>query len=171
MGAGGSAIAMTWHLTRPERGANRPTRLIVADRSISRLDDIRTFHQTLRLDIPVEYNLVCDANSNDATLAGLKASSLVVNATGLGKDAPGSPLSDAAVFPERAIAWDLNYRGDLVFLQQAERQREQRRLQIENGWTYFIHGWTQVIVEVFQITIPVTGPSFDDISGIAADAA
>jgi shikimate 5-dehydrogenase len=171
MGAGGSAIAMTWHLTRPERGANRPTRLIVADRSISRLDDIRTFHQTLRLDIPVEYNLVCDANSNDATLAGLKASSLVVNATGLGKDAPGSPLSDAAVFPERAIAWDLNYRGDLVFLQQAERQREQRRLQIENGWTYFIHGWTQVIVEVFQITIPVTGPSFDDISRIAADAA
>ena len=26
-------------------------------------------------------------------------------------------------------------------------------LQIENGWTYFIHGWTQVIAEVFHVDI------------------
>jgi shikimate 5-dehydrogenase len=171
MGAGGSTIAMTWHLTRPERGIDRPTRLIVADPSQSRLDEIRTFHETLSLDIPVEYHLVTVALNNDITLASLKAGSLVVNATGLGKDAPGSPLSDAATLPEQAIAWDLNYRGDLVFLDQAKRQRQQRRLQVENGWTYFIHGWTQVIAEVFHITIPATGPVFEEISRIAEDAA
>jgi len=42
--------------------------------------------------------------------------------TGLGKDAPGSPLTDAVVFPDHGIVWDLNYRGDLIFLEQARKQ-------------------------------------------------
>jgi shikimate 5-dehydrogenase len=101
----------------------------------------------------------------------LKPGSLVINATGLGKDAPGSPLMDAGVFPERAVVWDLNYRGDLVFLDQARRQQRERSLRIEDGWTYFIHGWTQVIAEVFDVAIPTSGPSFDRISEIAIQAA
>ena len=110
------------------------------------------------------------AQDNDAVLAGLKPGSLIINATGLGKDAPGSPLTDAAVFPDRAIAWDLNYRGDLLFLDQARAQAAARQLQVEDGWTYFIHGWTQVIAEVFDIDIPVRGPGFDAIAAIAARA-
>ena len=65
--------------------------------------------------------LTPDPADNDAVLAGLGAGALVVNATGLGKDGPGSPLTDRARFPVDAVAWDLNYRGDLVFLQQARR--------------------------------------------------
>ena len=103
-------------------------------------------------------------------LAGLKPGSLIINATGLGKDAPGSPLTGAARFPEQAIAWDLNYRGDLIFLDQARAQRQQRGLQIEDGWTYFLHGWTQVIAEVFHIEIPVGGAAFAAISDIALRA-
>ena len=90
-----------------------------------------------------------------------------MNATGLGKDAPGSPLTAAARFPERAIVWDLNYRGDLVLLDQARAQAHERMLQIEDGWTYFLHGWTQVIAEVFHIDIPVRGAGFEAISAIA----
>ena len=97
----------------------------------------------------------------------LSPGSLVINATGLGKDAPGSPLTDAARFPERGIAWDLNYRGDLVFLDQARAQASRRALQVEDGWTYFLHGWTQVIAEVFHIDIPVRGPEFEALSEIA----
>ena len=107
---------------------------------------------------------------NDAILAALPAGSLVINATGLGKDAPGSPLSDAAQFPQNGIVWELNYRGDLIFLDQANAERDGKKLQIEDGWTYFIHGWTQVIAEVFDIEIPVSGPSFEEISRIAAEA-
>ena len=92
----------------------------------------------------------------------------MINATGLGKDAPGSPLTDAARFPERAIVWDLNYRGDLVFLDQARAQEKRRSLQVEDGWTYFLHGWTQVIAEVFHIGIPVRGPG---IRGAVGDRA
>ena len=91
----------------------------------------------------------------------------IVNATGLGKDAPGSPLTGAALFPERAIAWDLNYRGDLVFLNQARAQASRRALKVEDGWTYFLHGWLQVIAEVFHIDISVRGPEFEALSKIA----
>jgi shikimate 5-dehydrogenase len=94
----------------------------------------------------------------------------VANATGLGKDAPGSPITDAAIFPEYGYAWDFNYRGDLVFLDQARRQAAARHLTLEDGWVYFIHGWTQVIAEVFDIAIPIGGPEFEALSRIAAAA-
>ena len=34
---------------------------------------------------------------------------------------------------------------------------------IEDGWLYFIHGWTRVMAEVFQVDIPTSGPIFDDL--------
>ncbi|MCX5569906.1 shikimate dehydrogenase family protein [Kaistia nematophila] len=170
MGAGGSTIALTWHLMQRSRGADRPTRIVVSNRSQARLDHIAAIHRQLGTDIPVEYRLAPRPEDNDAILAGMKAGSLVINATGLGKDAPGSPLTDQGVFPQRAVVWELNYRGDLVFLDQARAQEKALQLQVEDGWTYFIHGWTQVIAEVFDIEIPVSGPEFDAIAAIAARA-
>ena len=95
---------------------------------------------------------------------------LVINATGLGKDAPGSPLTDNGIFPEQAVVWDLNYRGQLVFLDQARHQETSQKLQVEDGWTYFIYGWTRVIAEVFHVDIPTAGHAFDEICRIAAEA-
>jgi shikimate 5-dehydrogenase len=171
MGAGGSTIALTWHLMRQSRGKNVPARIIVTNRSQHRLDEIRRIHQQVESTVPVEYLLAETPEDNDRILHALKPGSLIINATGLGKDAPGSPLTDEAVFPERAVVWDLNYRGDLIFLDQARRQQSAKSLQIEDGWAYFIHGWTQVIAEVFNVKIPVFGPSFDQISEIAKTAA
>ncbi len=171
MGAGGSTIALTWHLMKPSRGADRPARIVVSNRSPVRLREIERIHAELGSDVPTEYILAPRPEDNDATLAGLKPGSLVINATGLGKDAPGSPLTDAARFPERGVVWDLNYRGDLIFLDQARAQAVERNLQIEDGWTYFLHGWTQVIAEVFDIEIPASGPAFAALSDIAIRAA
>ena len=171
MGAGGSTIALTWHLMRRERGADVPSRIIVTDPSQHRLDEIRRIHEQIASDVPVEYIRPENTARNDEAMASLKAHSLVINATGLGKDAPGSPITDAGVFPEDGIVWELNYRGNLVFLEQARRQQAERRLQVEDGWTYFLHGWTQVIAEVFHIEIATGGPQFDEISRIAIEAA
>lgn len=171
MGAGGSTIAITWHLMRESRGRDVPSRIIVSNRSQHRLDEIERIHQQVESRIAVEYVLAPTDVDNDAVLKTLRPGSLVINATGLGKDAPGSPLTDTAVFPDRAIAWDLNYRGDLVFLDQARRQQSEKSLQVEDGWSYFIHGWTQVIAEVFNVEIPPSGPVFDAISDIALKAA
>ena len=167
MGAGGSTIAISWYLSRPESGADRPRRIIVTNRSPQRLEHIRDIHAQLHTDTAFEYVLTPTPADNDRVLADLAPGSLVVNATGLGKDAPGSPLTDAGVFPSRAIAWDLNYRGDLVFLDQARAQEAERGLQVEDGWIYFVHGWTQVIAEVFHVEIPTAGPSFERLSELA----
>jgi shikimate 5-dehydrogenase len=86
-----------------------------------------------------------------AELAALPEGSLVVNATGLGKDRPGSPLPPAACLPRRSVVWELNYRGTLEFLAQAREQEAERDLTVVDGWRYFIHGWSQVIAEVFDL--------------------
>lgn len=151
LGAGGACIAISWYLMQSARGANRPRRIIVSDRSPQRLEELSRLHKQFNADFPVAYHQVDHAADGDTLLASLPAGSLVINATGLGKDAPGSPLSAQAQFPEKAIVWELNYRGELLFLHQAKAQQAARQLQIENGWHYFIHGWTQVIAEVFDL--------------------
>lgn len=171
MGAGGSTIAITWNLMRKDRGDDVPSRIVVTNRSQPRLDEIARIHRDLGSPIPVEYVLADRPELNDSAMGGLKPGSLVINATGLGKDAPGSPLTENGIFPEQGIAWDLNYRGDLIFLDQARQQEAARRLRIEDGWTYFIHGWTQVIAEVFDVAIPTDGPGFEEMSRIAAESA
>ena len=93
---------------------------------------------------------------------------MVVNATGLGKDAPGSPITDGAIFPEGGFAWEFNYRGELLFLDQARAQQAARHLRVADGWVYFLHGWTRVIAEVFHIDIPTSGEAFDELGRIAA---
>ena len=102
---------------------------------------------------------------NDALIAALPHYSLVVNATGLGKDAPGSPTTDGVSYPRNSLVWEINYRGDLLFKRQAEAQAREKQLHVEDGWNYFIFGWTQVIAEVFDIEID--GHVLETLSDIA----
>src|SRR5262249_3160618 len=90
----------------------------------------------------------------------------VVNATGMGKDLPGSPVTSEAIFPERGVAWELNYRGKLAFLRQAERQRGPRKLRVEDGWLCFLHGWTHVIALLLKARID--REVFEELAAIAA---
>ena len=167
MGAGGSTIAISWFLSRRDADS-RPESILITNRSPARLEHIRQIHATLDTDVRFEYLLTPAAEDNDRVVAGLSDGALVVNATGLGKDAPGSPVTDAVRFPRSGVAWDLNYRGDLVFLDQARAQAPQSGLQVEDGWVYFLHGWTQVVAEVFDVTIPTSGPEFDRLGALAA---
>jgi shikimate 5-dehydrogenase len=164
-GAGGAGNAIVLHLlTRPERG-DRPARIVVTDRDAGRLDHAKQLHRKARrgMDLPseltVEYVQSLDPRRNDELVAGLPPGSLVINATGMGKDRPGSPVTDTVQFPEEGIAWELNYRYEPFpdspyFLHQAARQRESRKVRVEDGWHYFILGWTSVMEEVFDRRIP-----------------
>ena len=169
LGAGGSSLALTIHLMKQDEG-KRPSRILVTNRSEKRLDEMKEVHSTMDCPIPVQYFLCPTPEINDEVVSRLEEGSMVINATGLGKDAPGSPLTDAAEFPVNGIAWDFNYRGDLIFMDQAEAQKDAKQLQIEDGWVYFVHGWTSVIAEVFDIDIPSSGPEFDKLCDIAAEA-
>lgn len=103
---------------------------MLAERRADRLAHARS---VLAGDPAIRFEL---AQDNDALLAACPPGTLVVNATGLGKDAPGSPLR-APIFPAAAIAWDLNDRGDLLLLDQARGAG----ITAVDGWRYFPHGW------------------------------
>lgn len=151
MGAGGSSLAMSLYLGQEKFGDNVPGKIIISNRSTPRLQSAKKLLEGLNPRIQMEYIHAPEPKENDRIVESLKPHSLIVNATGLGKDAPGSPVTDACVFPENSLVWEINYRGDLLFKEQAGRQAERRKLHIEDGWIYFIHGWTQVIAEVFHM--------------------
>lgn len=167
MGAGGSCISMCSYYMRNSGHGNDPARIVVANRSLPRLRECEKINNTFYPHtIPAEYHLTAEPGQNDAVMAGMGAGSLVINATGLGKDRPGSPLTDNAVFPQDALVWELNYRGERLFMHQAEAQQKTRHVTVIDGWMYFIYGWTQVIADVFQTTI--LGERLQEMSRIAA---
>ncbi|HZZ61649.1 MAG TPA: shikimate dehydrogenase [Roseiarcus sp.] len=171
LGAGGSSMALTLHLhNRANAGGDVPRKLIVTALDERGFEDIRKVHRRLGISIPTDYAVTPEPAAADRLVARLPDGSMVVNATGVGKDRPGSPLTDAVKFPRDGIAWDFNYRGDLAFLRQARSARGSHRLRVEDGSVYFIHGWMRVIAEVFAIDIPATGREFERLSRIAREA-
>jgi shikimate dehydrogenase len=168
IGAGGSGLALSVYLMSKSHGKDIPSRIIISNRRIERLDHARHVHNRVGRSTEVEYVQVGEGQSNDDIIGNLPEGSLVVNATGMGKDRPGSPLTDGTLFPKNGYVWEFNYRGSLDFLHQAERQTESRGLTVEDGWIYFIHGWTQVIAEVFEISL--TDLLIERLSRIAKEA-
>lgn len=171
LGAGGSSLALTLHLHRKKlNGLDIPKHIYVTNRREHRIEEMRHFHTVISFDIPTTYFVTPEPADNDAVMAQVSEYSMVVNATGLGKDRPGSPLTNDALFPMHGIAWDFNYRGDLVFLDQARAQEKSRDVVAVDGWFYFLHGWTRVMAQVFDLDIPTSGPVFDELSQIARNA-
>jgi shikimate 5-dehydrogenase len=164
-GAGGSARAIALHFINKAHATDRPPRFVVVNRSKPRLDRLKAMVQ--RLDTHIAFEFVCndDPRRNDEIMASMPPGTLIINATGMGKDLPGSPITGRAPFPENGIAWELNYRGELLFLHQALAQMRTRNLRVEDGWLYFLHGWTQVIAQVLHT--PITGALFDRLASIA----
>jgi shikimate dehydrogenase len=166
LGAGGAGTAFTWYLA--ER-SDRPRHITVTDTSQERLDHLRNVHEGRGTPAGlITYLPAQDAAAIAETLAAAPEGTLLANATGLGKDRPGSPLPEDVVFPRRAVVWDFNYRGTLEFLGQAHAQEDERGLTVVDGWRYFLHGWSQVIAEIFDLEL--TADRLDQLAD-AAEAA
>ena len=172
LGAGGSAVALTLHLIQKSQAADRPRQIVVVNRSAARLSRlqgmVKQFTGGASLGIEFEFIQNSRAKRNDDILAGMPAASVVINATGMGKDTPGSPFTDDAIFPRKGVVWELNYRGELDFMRQAQAQMSARNLTIADGWDYFVHGWSQVISHVLHVQIDAT--MFAHLSELAAEA-
>ncbi len=167
LGAGGAGSALAWHLCCAWQQVGASVCVRVLDRRAARLEHLSELHGTWRGAAPLECHEATNAEQTDRFVSHLAPGSLVVNATGMGKDVPGSPLTDAALFPEDGFVWEFNYRGELVFLEQARAQQKSRHLHLEDGWTYFLHGWTRVIADVFDREIPTHGPWFEELGLLA----
>ena len=154
LGAGGAGTAISVYLVEGQTPADPPSRIVMVDKSHESLDALRRVHGRLGpSSTEIEYVENAHPAENDELLDALPPGSLIVNASGMGKDIPGSPVTDSARFPERGVVWELNYRGELDFLRQARRQERTRDLRVEDGWLYFLHGWSEVIAEVFHVEL------------------
>ena len=152
-GAGGSAIATFLHLANKQDKDDRPDVFTFVNRSQGRLDHAEEMISKLDTDISVHYIQNSDPEVNDQIMEKLPPKSIVINATGMGKDTPGSPVTWEGLFPQDGIAWEFNYRGELGFMHQAKAQAISRNVTVEDGWLYFIHGWTQVIAQVLHFDL------------------
>ena len=150
LGAGGSGTAFTARLLT---AYPPPARIMVTNRAPERLDILKEIHESMRLTTEVSYHQVSSSEDSDKLLESLAPGSVVANATGMGKDRPGSPITDRARFPTRGIVWDFNYRGSLEFLHQARRQAPTAMLRVEDGWRYFLYGWAEHMAKVFDLEI------------------
>jgi shikimate 5-dehydrogenase len=166
LGAGGATTAIVLHFVHKPDAADRPRRMVIVNRSPGRLETLRKMMAALDTDIEFDYRLNALPEVNDELMASLPPGSLVINGTGMGKDLPGSPVTAAGLFPLSGAAWELNYRGELAFLHYALAQHESRGLVVEDGWLYFLYGWTQVIAQVLKT--PIEGPLFERLAAIAS---
>ena len=164
-GAGGSAIATLLHLINKKDKGDRPKRFVFVNRSQTRLDHAREMVSSLKTDIEVEYIQNADPLINDKIMEKFPPRSIIINATGMGKDTPGSPITWQGKFPQESIAWEFNYRGELDFMHQALTQVESRKVFVEDGWLYFVHGWTQVVAQVLHFEL--TAELFDQLNKAA----
>lgn len=152
-GAGGSGVATLLHLINKKDKSDRPRRFTFVNRSQGRLDHAREMVGGLKTDIEIEYICNSDPAINDKIMEKFPPHSIIINATGMGKDTPGSPITWQAKFPLNSISWEFNYRGELDFMHQSLAQMENRHIKVEDGWLYFVHGWTQVVAQVLHFDL------------------
>lgn len=165
-GAGGSAIATLLHLINKKDMADRPKKFTFVNRSQGRLDHARQMVGELKTDIEIDYICNSDPKANDAIMERFPPFSIIINATGMGKDTPGSPITWDGQFPLNSISWEFNYRGELDFLHQSLAQVDSRKVKVEDGWLYFVHGWTQVVAQVLHFDLTPT--LFDQLNQAAS---
>jgi shikimate 5-dehydrogenase len=155
-GAGGSGVATLLHLINKKDKGDRPKKFTFVNRSQGRLDHAKEMVGGLKTDIGIEYICNSDPLINDKIMEKFPPYSIIINATGMGKDTPGSPITWDGKFPMNSISWEFNYRGELDFLHQSLAQAESRKVKVEDGWLYFVHGWTQVVAQVLHFDLTPT---------------
>jgi shikimate dehydrogenase len=165
-GAGGSGVATLLHLINKKDESDRPRRFTFVNRSQGRLDHAREMVSGLKTDIEIEYIQNADPAINDRIMEKFPPYSIIINATGMGKDTPGSPVTWEGKFPLNSISWEFNYRGELDFMHQSLAQVESRHVKVEDGWLYFVHGWTQVVAQVLHFDL--TPSLFDKLNEAAS---
>ena len=141
LGAGATTTALLVHLYALG-DTDAPSAVGLVDVRAERAEALRDALERWRPGLDV---LTPTPEEAIAVLRGLPPGSLVVNATGLGKDRPGSPLPSPAPWPRGALVWDLNYRGELEFLEDARRAADELGLRVHDGWGLFVHGWSEAL--------------------------
>lgn len=151
LGGGGAGVAVANTLASLENLACQ--KITIAETNAQRCRDLEKRIPEWRAPVPIDVQQVGVHSDDLVTLVG--SGGLIANATGLGKDRPGSPISARCVFPANATVWEFNYRfapQDVpTFWQVAHAQVSSRCLVLEDGWDYFIWGWLVVMSSIVAV--------------------
>jgi shikimate 5-dehydrogenase len=150
LGGGGAGTALADSLIQAgDLGCRSVT---ITETDAARVSTLRSRIMTWSAPIPIRVQRVEDHSDN--LLAGAGEGTLIVNASGLGKDQAGSPISQGAVFPRGSFAWEFNYRfiaqSQPTFWDIALRQKESRKLTLEDGWDYFVWNWLGMLSTILD---------------------
>ncbi len=145
LGCGGASVALL--LSQYISGRRTPAKIEVIDKNQSRLDHLSKVASSIGLSSKVHCSQTEKAEDNDIIVQQASPFSMIVNATGMGKDIPGSPLTNKVRFPSDSIAWELNYRGPRLFMKQAENAGAK----IFDGWDLFVMNWYFVISTIWDL--------------------
>lgn len=165
LGCGGAGIALGYTILKFYN--SRFKKIIMTDVNLDRIEQARKVLLSYDKDKKLQLIHVKSVQDNDIIISNISNKSFVVNATGVGKDIQGSPVSNTVQFPYGGCIWEYNYRGNLEYMKQAEQQALEKQLSIYNGFEYFIYGWTTVISRILNINLPQD--TFDILSDIAFD--
>ena len=150
LGGGGATAALIVYLLK--QAIDRPAFLQIVEKRSDNLHHCKSITDRIGSGaVKLEFFHTNDPLVCDSLVAKLPSYSLVINATGMGKDLPGSPVTDNVYFPDHTVVWDLNYRGPREFLVRGELQQATRPIMVFDGWDYFLRGWSSVMGLVFDI--------------------
>jgi len=147
LGSGGTAIALGRHLLARGQGG----RLQFIDREPAQTSHFTDVIGTVAGDGPFNIEAKAADGPYDDLVAGARPGTLIVNATGAGKDRAGSPVTDGVEFPRECVFWDLNYRGELGMLATARMQADAHKLRVHDGLSLFCHGWAAALSAVLGL--------------------
>ncbi len=151
LGGGGAGVAVANTLSSIiELGC---AGVVIAESDANRCNDLRARVGAWNTDVPISIRHVTSPSDQLVTEVGVGG--LVANATGLGKDRAGSPVTPTCEFPANGTVWEFNYRflpqDQPTFWQTARRQAESKGLILEDGWDYFIWGWLVVMSNILAL--------------------
>ena len=163
LGCGGAGIALGYAILKFYN--TNFNKVIMTDINLNRLEQARKTLLAYDNEGKLQLIHVKNIQDNDIIINSLSSDSFVVNATGVGKDVQGSPISNTVQFPYGSCVWEYNYRGSLEYMKIAEAQALEKHLSVYDGFEYFIYGWTTVISRVLNKKI--TKNTFDILANIA----
>jgi shikimate 5-dehydrogenase len=149
-GAGGTAAALTAYLYAGGGSPSPPRRVYLVDIREERAVELQGRLADWSASVQAKVIAPTDAS---ATLERLPEGSLIVNATGLGKDMSGAPVPLPVHWPHRCVFWDLNYRGELSMLADARAAAATCELRVYDGWRLFLHGWSAALGCILERTL------------------
>ena len=166
-GAGGSGVATLLHLINKKDKGDRPRKFTFVNRSQGRLDHAQgdgreDWRPTSRSNISATpIPLV-----NDKIMEKFPPYSIIINATGMGKDTPGSPITWEGSIPHEQHRLGVQLPRRTGLPAPIPGPGESRKVKVEDGWLYFVHGWTQVVAQVLHFDL--TPELFDRLNEAAS---